>query len=121
MGLRTTIFGNNREKNANFNWNELEDIKQLDDLIELSKSKKVAIFKHSTRCGISRAVKKAFEKQFKDIDAVFYYLDLLKHRDISNEIALRFNVQHQSPQLLVLKDGKVIKNDSHYNLLDIEI
>ena len=115
------FFGNNKEDHTNFNWNELKEIKQLNDVIDLSKNKKVAIFKHSTRCGISRAVKKAFEKQFKEKDAVFYYLDLLKHRDISNKIASHFNVQHQSPQLLVLNNGKVIKHDSHYNLLDIEI
>lgn len=116
-----TIFGNNKEKNTDLDWNILDDIKQLDDLVELSNDKTVVIFKHSTRCGISRAVKKAFEKQFKDKDAIFYYLDLLKHRDISNEIASRFNVQHQSPQLLVLKGEKVVKHDSHYDLLAVEI
>lgn len=116
-----TIFGNNKEKNTDLDWNILDDIKQLDDLVGLSNDKTVVIFKHSTRCGISRAVKKAFEKQYKDKDAIFYYLDLLKYRDISNEIASRFNVQHQSPQLLVLKGEKVVKHDSHYDLLAVEI
>jgi bacillithiol system protein YtxJ len=121
MSLKNIFFGSNKENTSDFNWKPLESIKQLDELVNISKLKTVLIFKHSTRCGISRAVLKAFEKQFKDVDADFFYLDLLNHRDISNEIASRFDVVHQSPQLLVIKDGKVVKHDSHYNILDIVI
>lgn len=121
MGLMKTIFGSGQQDNTDFNWKMLNEMDQLDKIVELSKKKPVLIFKHSTRCGISRAVLKAFERKFKDVDADFYYLDLLQHRDISNEIATKFNVQHQSPQLLVLKEGEVVKHDSHYDLLDIEL
>ncbi|HFS66691.1 MAG TPA: bacillithiol system redox-active protein YtxJ [Flavobacteriia bacterium] len=120
MGLKKILFGNTNEKPSKFNWKELETIEQLDTIEKESYSKPVLIFKHSTRCGISRSVLKAFEKQFKDLHADFYYLDLLNHRDISNEIASRYNVVHQSPQLLILKDGKVVKHDSHYNLLELK-
>ncbi len=115
------FFSKSNEKKNNFNWNYLTDVASLEELVEKSNEKPIAIFKHSTRCGISRAVLKAFEKQFNDVNAEFYYLDLLQYRNVSNEIATRFNVQHQSPQLIVLKNGKVIKHDSHYNLLDVEI
>ena len=117
----TSFFGNNKKDAPSFKWEELQNTEQLEEIIRLSNTKPALIFKHSTRCGISRGVLKAFEKQFKDIDAHFYYLDLLKHRDISNAIAERFDVVHQSPQLLVLKNGKLVTHDSHYNILDIEV
>ena len=121
MSLKNIIFGSNKENTSNFNWKTLMSITQLDNLIKISETKTVLIFKHSTRCGISRAVLKAFENQFKDVDAEFYYLDLLNHRDISNEIASLLGVVHQSPQLLVLKNGKVKKHDSHYEILNLTV
>jgi len=103
-----------------FPWNIISDISQIDECVEASKQNTVVIFKHSTRCGTSRAVLKAFEKQTKPLQFVkFYFLDLIKYRDISNKIASDFNVNHQSPQLIVLKEGKVIAHDSHYSVLQM--
>jgi bacillithiol system protein YtxJ len=78
----------------------------------------VAIFKHSTRCGISRAVLKMFEKNYSlnDEQLKLYFLDLLQNRAISNEIAARFKVQHESPQIIVIKDGVVVHHDSHHSI-----
>jgi bacillithiol system protein YtxJ len=121
MSLLKTIFGSGEQNKSDFNWKNLESIEQLDGLLELSINKPVLIFKHSTRCGISRAVLKAFEKKFKDIEAEFYYLDLLQFRELSNELASRFNVIHQSPQLLVIKYKKVVNHNSHYDLLDLKV
>ncbi len=74
----------------------------------------VLIFKHSTRCIISRTVLKNFEKEFDLGDKVKpYFLDLLEFRPISNEIAAVFNVTHQSPQLIVIKNGKAVYDASH--------
>ena len=96
-------------------WHVLGNMEQLDELIEKSKSTPIAIFKHSTRCGVSRGVLKSFEKDFNldDSQIKLYFLDLLANRDISNEIASRFNVHHESPQLLVIKNGAVVYHISH--------
>jgi len=103
-----------------FPWNNISDISQIDECVEVSKQNTVVIFKHSTRCGTSRAVLKAFEKQTKPLEYVkFYFLDLIKYRDISNKIASDFNINHQSPQLIILKEGKAIAHGSHYSVLHV--
>lgn len=78
-------------------------------------SKPIAIFKHSTRCSLSSMVKSRLERgwDIKDNDIEMYYLDLLAHRNISNKIASIYNVEHQSPQLIVLNQGKVLYHKSH--------
>lgn len=98
-------------------WNELTSIEQL-DLIEVqSETQPVLIFKHSTRCSISRFALKQFENEFDLLDIITpYYLDLLNHREISTEIAERFSVQHRSPQILLLKDGVVVYHASHEHI-----
>ncbi|PHR12276.1 MAG: cytosolic protein [Aequorivita sp.] len=99
-------------------WHVLGSVDQLDEIVEQSKNKPVAIFKHSTRCGISRGVLKLFEKNYNltDEQLKLYYLDLLQNRDISNEIAARFKVQHESPQMIVIKNGAVVHHDSHHSI-----
>lgn len=99
-------------------WHMLSEMKQLDEIIEESKSKPVAIFKHSTRCGISRMVLRNFEKAYNitDEQLTLYFLDLLAHRDISDEISHKFHVQHQSPQLLIIKNGTVVAHESHHSI-----
>ena len=96
-------------------WRQLEDVSQLDAVEELSKEKLVVIFKHSKRCGISHMVWDRFQNtiDFTNEHIEMLYLDLLAHRDISNEITQRFKVLHQSPQILVIKSGKVIHHASH--------
>lgn len=99
-------------------WHVLSKMAQLDEIVEESKTKPVAIFKHSTRCGISRGVLKLLEKNYnlKDEQLKIYYLDLLQNRDISNEIAARFKVNHESPQMIVIKNGAVVHHDSHHSI-----
>jgi len=99
-------------------WHVLGKMDQLDEIVEESKNKPVAIFKHSTRCGISRGVLKLLEKNYSltDEQLKLYYLDLLQNRDISNEIANRFKVHHESPQMIVIKNGVVVHHDSHHSI-----
>ena len=121
MGIFGNIFGgsnesDNKDTNQNgLNWNALTEIKQLDAIVEASTEKPVVIFKHSTRCSISRMALKNFEREYDlaESEAAPYFLDLLEHRDISNEIAQKFQVIHQSPQLILIKDGKAVYNASH--------
>lgn len=121
MGLFNKIFGESESKDtssSDLQWNALTSLQQLDDLIQESADLPVIIFKHSTRCGISRMALRGFESEYDiDIDkAKPYYLDLLEHRDISNEIATIFHVEHQSPQLLLIKDGVVVYHTSHSDI-----
>lgn len=97
------------------NWKNIEGIEKLNEIINISEKKAVLIFKHSTRCGISRFALRDFERSFdiSEEEMEVFYLDLLKYRDISNEIAQRFGIIHQSPQVIVLKNKEAIYNDSH--------
>lgn len=96
------------------NWKVLEHIDQIDEIKEASHHKLQLIFKHSTRCIISKMALKNFESDFLLNDVIdAYYLDLITYRDISNKIAEDFGITHQSPQILLIKDGVVVYNESH--------
>jgi bacillithiol system protein YtxJ len=98
------------------NWIELTDPSQVDLLTERSHTKAQVIFKHSTRCGISSTAKHRLESA-QGGDAVdFYYLDLLANRKLSNLVAERFLVPHASPQVLVIKDGRCVFDESHLGI-----
>lgn len=101
------------------NWEMLSHIGQLEDIKQLSFTQPVAIFKHSTRCSISAMVKSRLERMYMPSGIRFYYLDLLAHRDISNAIAATFQVRHESPQVLLIKNGVCIFDESH-NGIDME-
>lgn len=133
MGLFNKLFGSSTGATNNSDhsdqeketpWIELNAMAQLDVIVEKSKTKAQFIFKHSTRCGISRMVINRFKTDYKisSKEADLYYLDLLAYRPISNVIAERFQVLHQSPQLLVIKNGIAVAHESHngINALDLE-
>lgn len=119
MSLFKNIFGSSDDehKSSKMSWTQLTDLGQLNEIIDLSTEKPVVIFKHSTRCSISRMALKQFENEF-DLEEKMtpYFLDLLEFRSISNEIAERFQVQHQSPQIIVIKDGNAIYYASHSDI-----
>lgn len=121
MILLKKLFGVNnlpKEPKRIIPWIPLTSSKQLEDVLKQSQEKPVVIFKHSTRCGISRMVLRQFEKQLtiELNQAKFYFLDLLTYREISNEIATNFQVNHQSPQLIIIKSGTVVYQCSHYEI-----
>ena len=119
MSLFENIFGNANDEisKSKVNWITLNDVNQLDEIVAESKFKPVVIFKHSTSCSISRMALKSFERDFDfDDEVLIYFLDLLNFRDISNKIASVFDVRHQSPQILMIKDGNSIYNASHENI-----
>lgn len=123
MGILKSLFGKGVEKaeQPKLNWIALTERKQLDEIVEKSNSKYQAIFKHSTRCGVSSGVLRQFERQIDNGEVDFYYLDLLSFRSISDEIASKFAVMHQSPQLIVIKEGVVVANGSHYDIMNVKI
>ncbi len=95
------------------NWIPLTSVSQLEDIRQKSHDTTQVIFKHSTRCVISSMALNRLERETQPENADFYFLDLIANRDISNAIAEKFNVYHESPQILVLRNGECIYDESH--------
>ena len=127
MGLLNNIFGskNSNEKKADGDlpWIALVSLSQLEEIETKSANRVQVIFKHSTTCGISRMVMNMFKSSYNysenQID--LYYLDLLSFREVSNGVAEKFKVMHQSPQLLVIRNGSVVAHDSHGSINEISL
>jgi bacillithiol system protein YtxJ len=125
MGLFNKIFSGSSEQKEikELPWISLNETKQLSTIEEKSKTKTQIIFKHSTRCGISRMVMNQFVGSYalneKDLD--LYYLDLLNYRDVSSEVGGKFQVMHESPQVLVIKNGVVVAHESHGSINDLDL
>jgi len=127
MGIFNKMFGSSEDSEnqepSKLIWTPLTEMEQLATIVEESKTTPVAIFKHSTRCGISRMVIKQFESAYdlEENQLKVYYLDLLNYRPISEEIAAKFQVWHESPQLIVIKNGVSVAHASHSQINTIEL
>jgi bacillithiol system protein YtxJ len=99
-------------------WSRLDHFAQLEAIAEASHMQPQLIFKHSTRCSISAAAKHRLELNLDKLRTQFklHFLDLILHRDISNGVASRFAVLHESPQVLVIVKGQVVLNITHYDI-----
>lgn len=97
-------------------WNHLTDEEQLSHIIEKSKKEPQVIFKHSNRCSISSVALQRIQRASKPGGIDFYFLDLIRYRSLSNKIAEVFKVHHESPQVLLIKDGKCIFHESHLSI-----
>lgn len=102
-------------------WINLTDLAQLDTI--KNQENYSVIFKHSTRCSISMMAKKRFELDWDSIPEAIdlYFLDLISYRDISAEVAELFQVHHESPQLLLIKNGECILDSSHGDISAEEV
>ncbi len=123
MGLFGKIFGNEegekKEAKSSINWIDLNEVNQLEELEKESEEKTVVILKHSTSCGISRMVLRMFESDYdlpEDAEVKMYFLDLIAHRDVSNAVANKFSVKHESPQMIILKNREVVHHSSHQSI-----
>ena len=110
--LKSFIF----TKSNKMDWNNLNSVEQLSEIDEMSKTKTQIIFKHSTRCSVSSFAKRILTSEFNEdiqnkVDV--HYLDLIAFREISQEIASRYSVLHESPQILVINNGVCSYNASH--------
>ena len=97
-------------------WIQLTDEGQLSHIIAQSQIKAQVIFKHSTRCSISSVALQRLQKATQPDGLDFYFLDLLAHRSISNKIVETFQVHHESPQVLVIKNGECVFDESHLGI-----
>lgn len=119
MSFLNKLFGSSEEeKSGETFWKSIRSEEDLQNAIAESSEKKVVIFKHSTSCFISKTVLKNFGKEVanSDKDVSYYFLDLLANRSISNKIADDLGVTHQSPQLIVLENGKAVADASHQSI-----
>ncbi len=106
------------------NWNQLNSLDQLENIKAESFKNPVLLFKHSTTCSISAMAKNRMERNYDQTkvgDLKPYYLDLLSHRDISKKIAEEYDVEHESPQAIVVSNGEAIYDASHYDISFAEI
>ena len=106
------------------NWNKLIDVNQLQTIKEESYNQPVLILKHSTTCSISATALNRLERNWKQEkvgELKPYYLDLLRYRPISAEIASLFKVEHQSPQVLIIQNGECIYDASHFDISFAEL
>ncbi|MEQ8926480.1 MAG: bacillithiol system redox-active protein YtxJ [Fulvivirga sp.] len=99
------------------NWNHLTSADQLNSIIEESEISPVLIFKHSTRCSISSMALNRLERSWDESDGIKpYYLDLIQYRPLSNQIEEQLNVQHQSPQAILIRNKEVVHHNSHMGI-----
>lgn len=118
MGIFSDLFGGKSEtkkEEKNLPWISLKSLEQLKEIQEKSKIKPQVIFKHSTTCGISRMVLNMFTANYEINEVLLdlYYLDLHAHREVSDEVGVHFQVMHQSPQVLIVKNGVAVFHASH--------
>lgn len=103
-------------------WNALESLEDWKGALEASHTQPVVVFKHSTRCSISRMALKMTQQRWDLPDTTAaYLLDLLNHRDVSQAIAHDLEVEHQSPQLVLIRDGKAVHHANHSNIDPVEL
>ena len=127
MGLFGSLFGNSdkevEKEEKTIPWISLSSLEQLETIERNSLSKTQVIFKHSTSCGISRMVMNTFKRSydFSEAQMDLYYLDLHAYREVSNEAGYKFQVMHQSPQLLVIKNGITIAHASHGGVTSLDL
>ncbi len=95
------------------NWTEINSVDELHEIWDNSLDRPAVFFKHSTRCSISSMVLKTFERNWVPDDTQLFYIDLIANRDVSNLLTELSKVEHQSPQIIVTKNQKVVYSDSH--------
>ena len=103
----------------NMKWIALRELNQIDKIIEESTEHRILIFKHSTSCSTSRMVLDRMERSWMEEEMVNvkpYFLDLLSFRSLSNAVAQKFDVDHQSPQVLIIEKGESIYTESHFGI-----
>lgn len=103
------------------NWINLSTAEQIEDIKKASFEKPQVIFKHSTTCSISKMSKSRLDREETPEGIDFHYLDLLTYRPVSNLVAEVFDVHHESPQVLLIKNGECVYDESHNGITMDEI
>ena len=108
------LFSTSKKREA-LPWMNITSVEQLTELLHNVGEKPILLFKHSTRCGVSSMVLNSFENEWTTGTELcdLYYIDLLSHRDVSNEIAVLTGIVHQSPQAIIIKGKEIIYDATH--------
>jgi bacillithiol system protein YtxJ len=112
------LFSKSSTPISSFPWKEITSVEEFNEMLNAPTDKAKLFFKHSTRCSISSMALKGFEREWNvsSDDFELYFVDLIAHRDISNAIAAESHVEHQSPQVVVWRNGEVVYNASHHHI-----
>jgi|SRR6056300_1487309 len=125
MGLLNKLFNTSSEQKTKkaLSWKHLTNLEELGILKEKSLTKPQVVFKYSTRCGVSRMVMKQFEEDydFNEHDFDLHYLDLIAYRALSNEVADTFQVIHESPQVIIIKNAVAVADASHGGIINLDL
>ncbi len=127
MGIFNSLFGGqndgDKKEEKGLPWISLTNLSQLETISKKSKEKTQIIFKHSTTCGISRMVLNMFTGSYslEKGQADLYFIDLHANRNVSNEAGYKFQVLHQSPQLLIIKNEEAVFHASHGAIADADL
>lgn len=127
MGIFNNLFSSKNakpeEQKNKLSWIPLTSVDQLNEIEQNSSKRAQFIFKHSTTCGISSMVLRSFRNSYslEGNQADLYFLDLHRYREVSNEVAKKFQVYHQSPQLLIIKNGIAVAHESHGGITSLNL
>ena len=127
MGVFNSLFGGKKEggkkERKALPWIPLVSVEQLGGIIEKSAVRTQVIFKHSTTCGISRMVMNMFQENYniEEDQLDLYYLDLHSYRQVSDEAGYAFQVMHQSPQVMVIRNGETVAHASHGAITELDL
>ena len=113
---------NKKPRSSKLNWNTIESVEALKDALSDTEDYSGLFFKHSTRCNISAMALNGFESQWEEDDKCkLYFIDLIAHRDVSNALSELTGVEHQSPQVILVKNKEAIYTASHNGISAREI
>ncbi len=112
------LFSKSSSPVSSFPWKEITSVDQFNEMLNAPSEKAKLFFKHSTRCSISSMALKGFERQWNTSNEDFelFFVDLIAHRDVSNAISEESHVVHQSPQVVVWRNGEVVYDASHHHI-----
>ncbi len=107
-------FSKTKEKKEALPWEKVTSVEQINEILRNVGETPILLFKHSTRCSISSMALNAFERNWSnEVNCKLFFIDLLKHRDVSNEIATLTGIMHQSPQCIVVNGSEIVYDATH--------
>ena len=97
---------------------ELKSIQQLDHALDESREHPVLLFKHSLTCSISTRAFRELQSYLNNADPRISYklITVQTARPVSDEAAARLRLEHQSPQAILVRNGRELWNASHYDI-----
>jgi len=101
------------------NLTPLNDVQSLDAAIAESRERPVLLFKHSRYCGVSCEALDELHSHIEgrtEATVVYKMITVQTHRPVSDAVSQRLGLRHETPQAILLRDGKVIWNASHFRI-----